>query len=431
MVKLWSLGLVFGSFVACHSVVVAQEAEPAAELVTEGFLYDDAKAVGFPKPLDWKFAKRKSRQITDKNIGSVSALEFTARTIEFGNFDVGIWILNGSCPTLRLQAIREQYGKVEAGYVLDGKYRLLMEPVPHASFQVAGSPDQSFLMVHRRANGRAMSVTFELSTEMLPKARQALLQLAGKIEVNLPLWPLREKGYEYESESGFEMAFAANVARKHRSAMRKLLSSIVKDFTKTHGAPVFVEGEPVVIYVEARAAKKAELISSSDQNITIDSDVGMRRIVTSVVYDADVESRVSFSAVVHRYLLSTLYSLEDTMWVHWGEELLARMKARCGKALPRAPELWLGDVQRVRANLADATADKKAGGDFADPGAWVAFFRLGPAKYRKVYQAYLHELRTGTDPAAALRTLLEACDSKKLWGEARKLLGRKLKPAKR
>lgn len=429
MVKLRSLGWVLGALAACHSVVLAQQDEPEAELVTEGFLYDDSKAIGIPKPVDWKFAKRNSQQITDKNLASVSAFSCLARTVEFGNFGIDVWVLNGSRPTLRLQAIFEKHGKVAEGHALDDKYILSLDPVPHASYRITTNPHRSFLMIHRRARGRAITVSFDLPNEMLPKARVALMALASKVEVDLPLWPPREKGYEYELESGVEFAFAPSVAKKQRSAMRKLAKSVVKDFTKAHGAPVFVDGEPVVIYVEASSEKKAEMIGRPGEDISIDSDQGMRRIVTSKIYDYDAKSRIEFSAVLYRYLLFTVYPVEGTMWLHWGEELLARMKARCGKPLPRAPKYWLSDVQQVRMNLADATTKKKGVG-FASAGAWVAFFRLGPAKYRKAYLAYLQELRTGCDPAAALLTLCDTCDSEKLWGEVRKLLRRKLKLAK-
>ena len=71
---------------------------------------------------------------------------------------------------------------------------------------------------------------------------------------------------------------------------------------------------------------------------------------------------------------------------------------------------------------------KKARGlQFGEAAAWIAFFRLGPTKYKKAYAALLAELRTTLEPEAAVAAMVASFDEQKLWAEARKVLAAKLK----
>lgn len=400
-----------------------------AGLQTDGLLFDTSKTIGFPMPLAWKFAEQKSEPITDKLYDACIALAFIARTIEYGNIGVDVWILNGSSASNRLQALYERDGKLAKGHAHEGKYELSLEPCVHAVYPLASDPAFYHLLVHRRANGRAMTVAFTVPKKVLPVVRPMLIALANKVVCKAPLWPPRAEGYEYQQESGIDLAFAPEVKTKARKAMRKMVKAIVKDFTKRHSEPVVLKDEPLVIYVDGDRSKKGTLVEKYDEQIDIFVQHGMRRIVVPILDNNISLERQESAGVIYRYLLRTIYP-ERVKWLVFGEEGLGMMKVQCGKPLPYAPDSWYWLMKRMRFSFDDVIANNGQV-HCGDAAAWIAFLRLSPTKTREAYDTFLIELRTGIDSEAAVSKLLEAVGETKARADAREVLDKKLKTVKR
>lgn len=397
--KIHALGLI-----ASLGLIAATTSAQAAAQETDGLLHDERKLVGFPMPKSWKFSDIKSSPITTKHGDLARVLAFTARTIEFGTLYVDIYLLNGSAVTNRLQAIHERQGKLPQGDAHNDEYVISLDPIAHSHYTMASDPDVAHLLVHRRASGRAMSVTFSLPAKHLAKARPTLLNLANKAVSNTQLWPEKVAAYEYENESGVTLGFLPDIRKKHRKVVRKLVKATVKDFIKTHGQPMLNADEPLVVYFERDGAKRADLLD--DQAATLDHgrSSGMRRIVVPVLATDRGAAARDLIGYLYEYMLDTIYPT-GMRWAMLGEESLARMKSNCRKALPYVPESWHPRMKSVPFTL-DQVAKQSNLLRYEDAAAFQVYFRLGPAKARKAYTEFLSELRTGTEPEAAARKLI-------------------------
>lgn len=430
----WRLLLATYLAVGCAGRTAAQgdktsEAAPKttdAQLTTKGTIEHEQNQILFQKPIDWKCIDVESQLAPIAVNQATDVLSFVARTIPWGNMDVTVTLLTGSSANNRLQAIYERAGHIAKGYALDDKIDLHITPVPHQVFRLKDRPGRTELIVHRRANGYAMSVVFVMDNKHIEKARTALLQLAHRVTTKLAPWPPRPSSYEYESESGFELAFSPSTNKKRRKFIHKFVKGEVRRFTKLHGTPALPEGEPVLLFIEDDQERCAELTLFPGKEANPTSGFMSRRLVAPNLTPLDLDGKRACAKLLCGYMLKTLYPENGATWVYNGEAVLAEMEACCSKSLPYAPESWEHGLTRLRLGL-DKLIDHPKEAKVLDPVGWVAFFRIGPSKYRKAYQALLKELRTASDPVAAMNRFRGDFDLAKLHKTARKTVRSKIK----
>ena len=418
-------------FAAALCTLAACAALPAQEAPTipplDGQIEQKDGRFRFPKVADWKFTRFETSPIDEQLNAAFAAWSFLARTKEFGNIDVAFVLLNGARPTPRLQAIYDRYGKIASKKIAPKDYRIVLEPVVHATYPI--SDDRHDVIVYLPANGRMLSLRYTLDTARFEKALPVLLHLAAHVEVNLPPWPARPDGYDYEPESGLLIAFDQFVDKKRRKEMHKFVREIVKDFTKEHAAPVLDPSAPVVLFVSDDKDGNAKLVGS-DRGYSADFNLGLRRVVTISVHPQESRSVSACRAMLYRYLSWTLCPDERCMWLQWGIRELADSEGLCGKPLPRVPESQYGKLVGVTKRLEQVTL-QTSDIELVEAASWLAYFRLAPSKQRKAFEQLLEELRTGTDPQAAGAAFIEPFDQLELQKDARKVLRKKLKPVKK
>ena len=380
----------------------------------------------FPKVKAWKCVQFETAPIDAQLNAAFEAWSFVARTFQYGNIDVAFVLLNGARPTPRLQAIYDRYGKMGPEEIEPGDYRIGLEPVVHAIYPI--NDERTDLIVYLPANGRMLSLRFTVDTPKLQKALPVLLDLAAHVEVDLPTWPPLPDGYDYEDESGLQIAFSSAVSKKRRKQIHKFVREVKKDFTKAHAAPQLNAGAPVVLFVSDDMGSNARLVGA-DQGYNADFSLGMRRVVTITVHPEDPDTSASCRAMLWRYFAWTLYPEHRCMWLHWGMRDLASNEGWCGKGLPTTPAREVPKLAGVTKRLEQVSA-ASARVSLDEAASWVAYFRLGPTKHKKAYAQLLKDLRTGVDPDAKVAAFVGAFDQVELQADARKLLRKKLKPAK-
>ncbi len=335
-------------------------------------------------------------------------------------------LLNGARPSPRLQAIYDRYGKMGPEKIEPGDYRIGLEPVVHATYPI--DSERSDLIVYLPANGRMLSLRFTVDTPKLRKALPVLLDLAAHVEVDLPTWPAMPDGYDYEPESGLQIAFDTSIPKKRRKEMHKFVRGALRDFAKEHAEPYLDPTAPVVLFVSDDKDKNAKLVGS-DEGYSADFALGLRRVVTISVNPKESSSVAACRAMLYRYLGWTIYPEQRCMWLHWGIRDLADNEGRCGKGLPTVPAREVPKLAGVTKRL-DQVTSQTAGVELVEAASWLAYFRLAPSRQRKAFAALLEELRTGVEPEAAIEAFVAPFDAVALQNDARKLLRKKLKAAK-
>lgn len=404
---------------------VAAQDGPATPAL-DGMIEQKDGVFRFPKVKAWKCVQFETAPIDAQLNAAFEAWTFLARTIEYGNIDVAFVLLNGARPTPRLQAIYDRYGKMGPEEIAPGDYRIGLEPVVHATYPI--HDERTDLIVYLPANGRMLSLRFTVDTPKLQKALPVLLDLAAHVEVDLPTWPPLPDGYDYEDESGLQIAFSSAVSKKRRKAMHRFVRSVVKDFAKEHAAPRLDTGAPVVLFVSDDKDKNAKLVGS-DEGYSADFSLGLRRVVTVAVDPKESSSAAACRAMLWRYFAWTLYPEQRCMWLHWGMRDLASNEGRCGKGLPTTPAREVPKLAGVTKRL-EQVAAASARVSLVEAASWVAYFRLGPTKRKKAFARLLEDLRTGVDPEAKVAAFVGSFDQVELQADARKLLRRKLRAAK-
>ena len=424
MTGLRSAALLALLMITAAAPVAAQSTSPTPAL--DGMIEQKDGIFRFPKVKAWKCVKFENAPIDAQLNAAFEAWSFLARTFAYGNIDVAFVLLNGARPTPRLQAIYDRCGKMGPEKIEPGDYRISLEPVVHATYPI--DDERSDLIVYLPANGRMLSLRFTVDTPKFQKALPVLLDLAAHVEVDLPTWPPLPDGYDYEDESGLQIAFSSAVSKKRRKQIHKFVREVRKDFTKAHAAPCLDAGAPVVLFVSDDKASNARLVGS-DESYNADFSLGMRRVVTIIVHPDDPDTSASCRAMLWRYFAWTLYPEQRCMWLHWGMRDLASNEGLCGKGLPTTPAREVPKLVGVTKRLEQVSA-ASARVSLVEAASWVAYFRLGPTKHKKAYAQLLEDLRTGVDPDAKVAAFVDPFDQVELQADARKLLRKKLKAAK-
>ena len=410
---------------AASAAPVAAQDGPATPAL-DGMIEQKDGVFRFPKVKAWKCVQFETAPIDAQLNAAFEAWTFLARTIEYGNIDVAFVLLNGARPSPRLQAIYDRYGKMGPEKIEPGDYRIGLEPVVHATYPI--DSERSDLIVYLPANGRMLSLRFTVDTPKLRKALPVLLDLAAHVEVDLPTWPPMPDGYDYEPESGLQIAFDTSIPKKRRKEMHKFVRGALRDFAKEHAEPYLDPTAPVVLFVSDDKDKNAKLVGS-DEGYSADFALGLRRVVTISVNPKESSSVAACRAMLYRYLGWTIYPEQRCMWLHWGIRDLADNEGRCGKGLPTVPAREVPKLAGVTKRL-DQVTSQTAGVELVEAASWLAYFRLAPSRQRKAFAALLEELRTGVEPEAAIEAFVAPFDAVALQNDARKLLRKKLKAAK-
>jgi len=408
----------------------AQQQEKAGQLTfaVEGVRTDKGQHFEFPNVVGWKYKELDCEPITTDTRDARTVWSFRVKTEAHDGLIVDFVLLTGARPTLRLQTIYDNTDTRLAQQRKAGSIVMGSSPVVHRYFPIDGG--ESVLNAYLHANGRVLVLRFRTLTKHFDALRPALLELVPKIRIkNLPTWPERPSGFDYEPESGMEIGFARSVSKKRRAQMHKLVRNAIKDFTKMHGAPNFEPSAPVILFVSDDMDGNAQLVDD-DEPDTYGFELSLRRMATIVVDPKQADSVSGCRQVLARYFAWTVYpEQDDCLWLHWAIRYHAALEAWCGKRLPSVPEDRREQMARIKDRL-DRFAIGKGDNSLLQAVAWMAYFQLGPAKHKKAFQAWLEELRTGWNPEKANADFLALFDHVKLRDDARKLLGRKLKGVK-
>ena len=359
---------------ALSAVPTFAQESPAPDLKINEVTYDAQRRVGVPRPAGWEYRDLETLPTSDDPVAAFDVMRFVARTELFGDIRVKIVMLNACAQSDRLQAVYERGGKIANGEAEPDEYHLEFEPVVHGWFRHKGDPDGATVIAHRRANGRSMSVVFVLDAELLDEARPTLVEVARQTVVDMPLWPPRPDGYEFEeAEPGIALAFGDRIDSRTRRDLRKLVRETVEAFEKEHGEHGYQEELPLEVYFDHDQQRRGAAVLGI-QEVPVARAITVCRRVASVVARSS-DDRARFARELFEGLWDSKYPVSGCRWLMIGEQHLAWMREKCGKPIPWVPPDSLRGLKLVRLDLAQMVATPNQI-EWQDAGTWVAFFRL-------------------------------------------------------
>ncbi|MHC4492551.1 MAG: hypothetical protein ACYTDU_13100 [Planctomycetota bacterium] len=291
--------------------------------------------------------------------------------------------------------------------------------------------DEVAVYTFRRRLCRGIHVLLKCEPTVYPKVKDAFFAAALSARCTLPRWPNVPEGYDRREQDGFVFFTAPGVRAHDRKRIRKIVLDTQKDFVKLHGPIVRPPEEPpfVILHAyrqQARPYSKEAAKASQGQY----SDHFARRIFAVPVPELRTAAHARLASETHDLLFVESHGDPDPCWARRGEGKLFGMRAQTGRKPPTVTRAWFSGFAGLSHPLdrLDALYDSEFD-SYVDHGTgYVLYFRHGPSKYRKAFEAFLTAYRASGDLQAARNVYLDPLDLTELQEKAGRYLARKLKP---
>jgi hypothetical protein len=317
----------------------------------------------------------------------------------------------------------------------DGTMRL--EPMPHLLIDITREekpPEFNVVIAMRRFRCRGIHVRFTcpVRTWARPEIRDAFFTTMQGIQCKLPRWPgipVKEDAYDILRKDGFDFYFERGVSKKARKRIETCVGVVQKDFIRFHGPIERPADEPPQIFIHQDAAMHGRFskeAASARGGMYV--DLYARRVFALGYEDPCSWPEANLAWELTKLFIEERYGTAQPAWFQIGECFVAETKMRLGKNLPFVTQLFVKQQERVNSKLTDLKGMLEKWNDYVVHGeAYCAFFRAGPAKYKKAYRAFLTEFARTCDYEAAERKHLFLVDQDAMYKDLRRFLDKKLR----
>jgi len=350
-----------------------------------------------------------------------------------GNVRIKLLHVPGPLYLPRAQAHYERPAQVEQWNARRTEVRL--EPLPHLIVEFEdGGADRIAVYAFRRRLCRGIHLLLNCTKADYPRVREPFLKAAQSARSTLGRWPTPPSGYDRDERDGFLYLIARDVGRRQKSTLQRALREAQRDFVKDHGAIERPEGEPAIVLVHARK-EDARILSkeAAEDPYGYSVDGFARRFFAVPIGDRGSERHARMVSLVRTLFYAERYGDFRPDWTCTGESQLGWHETITGKRPPKVTASWFDHFQGIRYRLDGIeSARDESWREYTNHGlAFVVFFRHGPSKYRKAYDAFLEDYAATGDSKGALARHMLALDQEELFEMAKRFAARKLQPVRR
>lgn len=362
--------------------------------------------------------------------GTTSVLVCDADIPDVGRLVIRMAVLEGPALTARAQAFVERPSQKKKWRASSSE--VLLVPLPHivAEFEENGVKRVAVYAFTRRLC-RILSVYTDCTRETWAKIGPAFLRAAASARCTLGRYPLvPEEGYKRTERDGIVFLTGKYVKPAQLKRIVKIVRETQNRFVKLHGPIVRPPDEPPLVFVHAKKGLARALSEkAADSRSGFLADHRTRRLFTVPVAELHTQAHADLVFQLHLLLFAEAYGEQYPSWARAGEGSVLALQAHAGRKPPVVTKGWRGRFAGFEHRL-DRLEDiyESDWTKYYDHATgYILLFRYGPSKYRKAYEAFLHEYRaTGDHEAAAARQIL-ALDLDQLRDDAEKFLVRKVK----
>jgi hypothetical protein len=325
---------------------------------------------------------------------------------------VNVWLLQGQRDVLRQASLERDFKGRDPGTVAANAET---DPFPHLVLRLRDK-DGEWIEVTAYAMARRNGVNTQISCDVAswPALRGAFLHMARSLRADVDEWPPHPSQLQRQPLGGVIYLVHPSVKSSDMERLQALVARVARDFEASHGKIILSEENlPLVVIYNSLA----EARSLSDELKGVDAaattDILGGRIFLTPVPVGRGRKRADCSECVVQLLYIQRYGFADPYWMYVGEGRAAWSEEAAGLHIPRVatsvglPSAPLAFSEVVRMENGDGTGE----GTFHDNAtAYVLFFRAGPARYRKAYEAFKAELAATRDVRRATETHLLSLD---------------------
>ncbi len=310
--------------------------------------------------------------------------------------------------------------------------RFEAKPLPHYSFSYRSGGNAWIRMTaSRRERGHGFNFYFDCTPEDYAKLHDDFVSAVQSLKFEPGRYPPEPtEGFTKTKEGSIEFIAKDGVTKKQVRVVMRDAKRIQKNFEKICGPLTRPADEPLQIYI----AKNLSDLRPVFENVTKTEDGFYRddkgRRFFASTFNPETRMHELFAYNFTRMLFVEKYGHGDFRWIRVGLATHAGYAARYRLRLPAVVHNW--NQYFARRTLDNLGPLLKANWDhyYWDGAVYVAFFLVGPSKYKKAFTALLHELEAGKTYDEALAIAFKGIDLKKLRSKVEPTLRKKLKPKK-
>jgi len=311
------------------------------------------------------------------------------------------------------------------------KIELEDDPLPHMILRDPEQPDQRLRVVaFLVAGGTSWRVWLGCRPGEWDSVRDRLFAAAASLRVDKA--PAKEPpdGYRTREKGALVYAWPESLPKRDAAEVYGLIDKFVREYERVHGKIREPAAGSRMVYIhpergDAAAVTKVPKGPSHDSWFCYDTG----RLFACLPDTANSGNSVVLFHAAGYFLHTQRYGTFQPYWMAAGEGLVIGSRVDTGKGLPSIHYLYREGMPAEPLSLERLSDPDEEIEDRGYQGlAWVAFFRGGPSRYRKAYDAFVKEFDETGDWRTAMETHLLSLDQEQMRDDLRDFLVNDLKP---
>lgn len=330
-----------------------------------------------------------------------------------GDVVVTVWLLQGQRDSHR-QAFKERDLRKRDPETLSATAET--SPIPHmlCRYRADDGTERMKAVAYSMVRRNGISVGFTCPIASWPALRDTFLRVAISLAADIEEWPAHPADFRRDTRDGFVYLVHPDVKPAQAKEVQALVRRVAGKFEAVHGKiPVQEENPPIVVVLRSiEDGRKLYDMKSATYGIAFDALGG--RLFATPLPENDGTTRAACVMKAYELMFVQRYGSVNPFWMYCGEGRLAWVEELTGAKPPVVDSPLFKDISGPVQSFAELV-EQEAKSSFGDPfrahaAAYVLFFREGPAKYRKAYQAFRADVAANYDIVPALEKHLLTLD---------------------
>jgi len=305
------------------------------------------------------------------------------------------------------------------------EFRIGSKVLPHIIYdRDRGEHIEVVIQAFKQHRGRTIHIALSIDPTAFDTVYETFLKAAATAEVDLPPFPSAPENYKTSTKRGITYAVHPSVkgSLKH---FQSVTQAAQKSFEKFHGKLPKIprDAHAPITFIHSNQEQAGRIAPGLEKEIRpFVNEVTTLRFFATPVRADDNQGSHNLATAFGQFMLGRKYGSAVPRWALVGELNVAGVEYEIGKRLPWIPAgvaQWANGIQLPRLDTYNP------GNEDSVPRVcfyYVAFFHAGGSKYKKAYRAYLTDLATHYDPAAAAKRHLEPLGYDRIQSAATKFM---------
>lgn len=298
-----------------------------------------------------------------------------------------------------------------------------LDPIPHLTFEWATrGRDLRAYFGYRRIGRQVFVVTVvEIDPSDWLGVRAGIVGVVQSLETTRTYDQPCPEGYTETVLKGVHFQVHPDVPKKEVAQIKKRFTVLRKAFESDLWKLDFTADSPPIVLVHStKGLARAICVAADDRRFGQHYDLDTQRLFVVPFGSERTMASADFAQSVQALFIMESFGRSVPTWIIRGLTKQAAAGALTGKAAPVIPERF-GPVP-----LSLPPLERQLDGA-EESFFWLLFFRAGPVRYRKAFDAVVAEATRTFDWDTAVRSHLLSLDQEKLLKAANAFVAKKVK----